>query len=252
MMENIHRRNYMKKLLLCCFSIALLFLAAGHANAVTITQTSTFSVTSSEGNAAPSFVASYIGITPFNPSLGTLNEVRVSITGQTHVDFYAEGISVLLTPYPTPIIINNSFIGVGGKYFAFDSPAGYGWVATAGGDWNLDNDFAYHFVFNDVTDLTGSTLPTITNTVTTYGNPSISGHLADFAAFPIDSITFVEISQFFVVTQMSSAVSTNGGMTVEYDYTPDSTPSVPEPSTMLLLGGGLIGLAGLRKRFFKK
>jgi len=122
-----------------------------------------------------------------------------------------------------------------------------GWSATAGtdcckadGDGNFDIQFS--FLNNDFT-----------------AGESAS-YLISLAGITANSFDFLSASggnspnglktaahiQSIGPTGANSGWITGGG-----GGTPPETPPVPEPSTFLLLGGGLLGLYGLRKRFKK-
>jgi hypothetical protein len=54
-------------------------------------------------------------------------------------------------------------------------------------------------------------------------------------------------------TQASFSTTTDDGWNFldEVYYSSDATAPVPEPATMLLLGSGLVGFAGFRRKFRK-
>lgn len=209
----------------------------------------------------------FIGVTPFDPALGTLDSVQVSIDATLTVAGVTPSQIIMIGPVPTPvpytyqISVAQDFFGLIGKYFDFDSNARFGFSGATSGAGTLPfafaTDFSYDFSFTATTDLSGFTFPTFSSSFGTLVPPtSISGTRSDFLEtfVPIDEVDLVQnwssqtAGASFATVQIN-AVHAGGSLTLLYNY----TAPIPEPQTyaLLLAGLALLGFASQRRRFLR-
>lgn len=204
-----------------------------------------------------------IGVTPFDPTLGTLDSVDVRILGLLTVggttlpNLMPTPAGPVPIPYTYQVSVQQRFFGPQ-KFFEFNGPAVFTFSGSATGvgeQFLLGTNYSYAFSFNSSTDAIGFALPTVNSGPAALAPPlsGISGPLADFVddGIPINEI---DLSQPFPTTlgfggpsPIVAQYQTSGSLQITYNYTPFAQP-VPEPASVLMVSLGLGGLAVRRFR----
>lgn len=206
-----------------------------------------------------------IGLTPFDPALGTLDSVNVSIDGSLVVQGFSGpnlvpvgGGALVPAPYSFQVLATQDFFGVpGGRYFTFGSDAQYflsGVASGAGESFQMVMGFSYDFTFNATTDnvLGGFTIPSLAPQGVSAFNPptTVIGTRAGFVEPEFSIVEQVDL--VMSGTALDARVNVfglqaQGAILMQYNYTPHAAP-IPEPQTYALLFAGLAVLGFSRRR----
>jgi hypothetical protein len=251
------------------FSVLVAFLGAGAAPALAQVEIQSVALS---GN------PSVVNFTPFNPKLGTLRDVQISIDGLYSLEFTgnagaAATAAALGVPTPVPIVfaIQTQFLAVAPVPFGGfttditnpDSTTGLTWEDGTG-----DSTFAfvpvdYGFDFSKGTDALGFTVDSQGN----FQDATLSDFVASPSGPPIELATsaaqlygaeFDPLAGSYVVVapdtvDLIEQLSLEGAMTIQYDYMPATAPgsAVPDEAGVLVPRLAIlfpIGLAYARGR----
>ena len=221
------------------------------ANAALLTQLRAFS-----GSMLDEFM-----VTPFDPSLGTLDHVLVSIDGVLTVSgttgVNLQGIPPAPVPFPFTVEVTQNFLGLAGRLFSFSGgPATFGFSGVASGagtPFTFGTTFAYDFELNAATDAAGSVLPSFSSSDGTLVPPpnGVLGLRSTFVDNGIPNNVMQLIQQASVPPNQGqsptfvTAFNAGGSVEIQYVYTP---AVVPEPgiAVLLIMGSLTAGALALR------
>jgi hypothetical protein len=192
-----------------------------------------------------------LSVRRFDPELGTLDSVGVTITGVLSASGLAPQVPGNVVPSFFAVSVQQTFVGVGGGFFDFGSPATFLLNGSSLGEpFTLNATFTYSFRFTSLSDLVGFVIPSASGP--TVPPVTVNGRRADFVGDPAvpGFINLTHVSAVLPITGLPPVLtSTNsqGVIFLEYRYTPAVTPSVPEPAIALLVPVGL-GVVAWRRR----
>jgi hypothetical protein len=225
-------------IVICILASAILFIASAEAALVTFNYSGTFK--SQTGFASPA--VNFSGATIAGSYTFDSTTIDPNIDGNPATGVYVDTLSNL-----------SGSVTYGGGSFSFlygandgnitfwnDNPGSGGILRDAyevragGGDGVFDNDLPNYnmvaFIFSMLSG-SSSSLPYITSTALSQGPPALFDT-------PTISLTFV-----------NTAGQPNK---LDFQVTSLTQTPIPEPGTMMLLGSGLVGLAGWGRKKFKK
>lgn len=217
-------------IILAVIALALIVAPVAMANSVTYNTTI--------GTTATNFSGATGSLSQFDPSLGTLTAVKITLTGNGSTVLtvtaqnpdYATVLTALYTDVgllltdPGDVAVHNLQTVTGGPAVDEFDPltVNYGFPYNSGSQSLNSGDLS-------VTQTLNSNLSSF------IGLGTVTFDLAG-AASTTESFTGGE----FIAGQNTDA---GAGVTIEYDYTPPPS-GTPEPGTLTLFGTGLLGLAG--------